>query len=168
MLQKPKQSRTSEVVLAILALTGEQPGIERKALAAAALKRAPQATAEQADKAISNLQHASKRIRMENIDGDRCYFLNDGKAKAAKKPVAKQAEKPAKAKKSKRVGASSLAKPIAAKAAPTKTSGEDDGFRILMDEDANIHISTGFASVAVLTPAQAMRAQRFINRIWPV
>lgn len=175
MWKRTENTPMSPITQALLDLVGEQPGIGREQLVEMALKRAPGASKGQANKSIGNLTSISKKLRSEGGYGKKEYFLSDGKAvKAA--PVEEKKAKIVK----QPVGACSLAKPLAAKAAPTKAAkaakpveshadaaGSED-FSIVLSENNCLIVSVGYGEFFTLSHTQAERLYRFIGRVHPL
>jgi hypothetical protein len=158
--EKSMQQR-NPITNAITDIVKDQPGMKRQPIIELAMQRVKDATEQQANKALANLIHSSKRIKiMSDANGNRIHYLNDGKAAPAK-AVAKKAA-PAK-KATETVGASSLAKPLAAKTAPA-TPGDNDNFSITMSEDYCVQITHG-SDLVILNPGQAVRLSLFLGRI---
>lgn len=179
--RKSSGSRASPIVLAIIELVGEQPGISKEKLLALAVKREPGSTADQAIKAVGNLTHMSKKIRAEGKRGHLAYFLNDGtKAKPVADSTLPEAKiKPIKAKKTKAaklpksstctkkqvgavapVGAGHAREPI------INAAADDIEFRIALQENCDLLVVVGNIHLA-LSRDHYMRLHRFIGRINP-
>lgn len=165
---QPKENamplKANPITEALVKIITEQPGINQDALIESALELAPDSTYDKAKKALANLQYSSKKVRVQLIDGDRCYFLNDGKrpAKAKAKPAkpsAAKAVKPAAPAAPARVQLRPAPEPETEHAAAPR-----DDFSIMLDESNCVRIKIGTVT-SVLKPEDAERVYCFIGRV---
>lgn len=147
------------------------PGIKRDALIKHALQQCPEATEKQALKALANLQHSAKKIRLEGERGNYTYHLNIGTWPLPAKP-----KKPAKPAKKPAVGKVVLGKEAAAlrsepSSKPRRTRAPhakcvDPAFHVMLSDDDQLHIVSGDDQV-ILNQERIDRLHRFLTRIQP-
>lgn len=162
------------------------PGIKRDALIKHALQQCPKATEKQALKALSNLQHMAKKIRLEGERGNYTYHLNTGVIQPPAKP-----RQPAKPVKKPSVGKVVLGKEAAAlrgeparkprrvakvakvsDSTPEKRTRTphakcvDPAFSVMLSDDDQLHIVSGDDQV-ILNQERIDRLHRFLTRIQP-